>query len=473
MKRFMNYLSAVLLTAVSAGVQAQKLPTAPTLAPCLGHGPNPLYAQKVLGSKKVNGKVQLILGPKVFFSHNEFNVARSTGVAYDNYEYIPGTENVFGIPPDENPGYSPNCALAGARWWYGDTADQQYYNDMTLAPGTAGKLAQRYATGASLHNGTTYANFAMIIYTCENYDPSAPGDVGFGSGNRGDLTGWSFSYGAQTGTGGWYIWDFDTTDFGGTVNWQLPVDGSGGYVTLCGDLDTNTGTLVESGQTMLWGTKPTGNPSYQDLTMFLDANLDGIFDSATEYYGWDFGLCPDPLGSMAAFFVDNAQPVTLAPTSFTVGLGSIVSGDNNSLAADDANALKLCKAFVPNQTSPRIRFDANFTSPFLTPSALQLDLKARMTTGGAFKVRAFLADVSGTDTFNYGVANQVIADTTINLTFANYSSGSMAPGTHVDTDLDTTPDGTVRARVEIQQTGFSAVAVPCSEFEFLNLTVTP
>lgn len=169
----------------------------------------------------------------------------------------------------------------------------------------------------------------------------------------------------------------------------------------------------------------------------------------------------------------NNPPVTLAPISTSIGLGQIISGNNASLAADDANPLKICKAFVPNVGSPRIRFDSDFLSPYLTATTLKLDLKARMTTGGAFAVRAFLADVSGTDSFTYGAANQVIADTAIALSFANYSSGAIAPGTHIDTDADSITDGTVRARVEIQQTGFSAVAVPCSEFELLNLTVTP
>lgn len=165
--------------------------------------------------------------------------------------------------------------------------------------------------------------------------------------------------------------------------------------------------------------------------------------------------------------------VTLAPTSTSVGLGQLISGNNASLANDDQNPMKLCKAFVPNVASPIMRFDSDFLSPFVPATSISVDLKARMTTGGAFKVRAFLADVSGAGTFVYGVANQVIADTVINLSFASYSSGSVSGTNHVDADADATPNGTVRTRVEIQQTGFSAVAVPCSEFERLNITVTP
>ena len=269
-----------------------------------------------------------------------------------------------------------------------------------------------------------------------------------------------------------FVWmDFQNPEGFGT---QLPSEFLGSYnFTSTGNLgsgnvDTYTVTLTPAAKAILINAL---NSNGQIRLLATHDSINGDPSVAATYAG---GTNFNYDGPTLRFDASAAnQTVTLAPSSFTVGLGSVVSGDVNSLASDDANALKLCKAFVPNQTSPRIRFDANFTSPYLTPSSIQLDLKARMTTGGAFKVRAFLADVSGTDTFNYGGANQVIADSTINLTFATYSSGSMAPGTHVDTDADTTADGTVRARVEIQQTGFSAVAVPCSEFELLNLTVNP
>lgn len=171
--------------------------------------------------------------------------------------------------------------------------------------------------------------------------------------------------------------------------------------------------------------------------------------------------------------ISHLVATVLTPTSFNVGLGSQVSGNINSLAADDGNALKICKAFVPNFTSPRIRLDATYLSPFLSAAIVQLDMKARMTTGGSFKVRGFLADTSGSGTFTYGAPNQVIADTSIALTFASYTSGAVATGTHIDTDADATPDGTIVARTEIQQTGFSAVAVPCAEWELMTVTVTP
>ena len=162
-------------------------------------------------------------------------------------------------------------------------------------------------------------------------------------------------------------------------------------------------------------------------------------------------------------------PTTIAPTSTAVVFGAIISGNNASLASDDANALKICKAFVPTVTSPKIRFDSDFVSPFSTASAVSLSLKAKMSAAGVFKVRAFVADVitGGSGTFTYGAANQVVPDSTIGITFGTFTGNS----TNVVNNIS--GSGAMRARVEIQQTGFSAAAVPCSEFELLNLTVTP
>lgn len=173
----------------------------------------------------------------------------------------------------------------------------------------------------------------------------------------------------------------------------------------------------------------------------------------------------DAMGFSAVSFVIQRW-ATLTPTSTSVGLGSIVSGDNGSLASDDGSALKICKAFVPLVSAPRIRFDSDFTSPYAAASKVEVTLKARMTTGGAFKVRTFVADRTG-NSYTYSPASQVVADTSLGLSFGTFSGSSLIPSMTIG------PDMTMRARVEIQQTGFSAVAVPCAEFEKLNLTVTP
>ena len=473
----MKFLALAAVGTIAASACAQKhlqLAGSPLRA-------KPLFAQKVIKMYKENGVCRLVLGPKVTLQDDAFGTAVATNTAFDCYEWD-ATQFPTVLAPGDNPAYGSQCGAVGSqRWFLGEsyTSGVNSYNDMQCLPAANGVLCTRSAFAWNIAtdgvSATTLANMSVIVGTCENYDLATPGGPFDGGTNgRGDLDAWMFQYGPITqNPGGGY--QFSDVDFGpGVDGWHMPSDGTGAYYVSVGDYDEASNTWTyDVAQNMLWGTYSAAQGSQDSTQMDDDNPADTTWDPVNEFYDYAFGVCPDPLGVMACFLYESAQPVTLAPSSFTVGLGSVISGDVNSLASDDANALKLCKAFVPNQTSPRIRFDADFTSPYLTPSSIQLDLKARMTTGGAFKVRAFLADVSGTDSFVYGAANQVIADTLINLTFASYSSGSMAPGTHVDTDADTTADGTVRARVEIQQTGFSAVAVPCSEFELLNLTVNP
>ena len=170
-------------------------------------------------------------------------------------------------------------------------------------------------------------------------------------------------------------------------------------------------------------------------------------------------------------FVEIPAPsATLLPTSLSASgqLGTITAGDVNSLAADDANFLKLCKGFVPSLSSPKIRISANFTSPFSTVSSVTLDARARMSTVGVFQIRGFVADMTNVATPVYGAPNQVIPNGTgINTTYANYAGNSTNVAVNVGTG------GAMQARLEIQQTGFSAVTVPCTEFEKLNLVVNP
>lgn len=156
----------------------------------------------------------------------------------------------------------------------------------------------------------------------------------------------------------------------------------------------------------------------------------------------------------------------VAPTSFNFALGILQSGTNSSLALDDGDVMKACKGFVPNLSSPIVRLDVDFTSPVDTLSAVKLVYKTRMTTGGAFVTRGFVADRTG-GAFTYGAANQAVPDSTINLTWNTYAGFSPQPG------LDVASDRSMRARLEIKQTGFSAVSVPCTEFEYVNLHLNP
>lgn len=158
--------------------------------------------------------------------------------------------------------------------------------------------------------------------------------------------------------------------------------------------------------------------------------------------------------------------ITLTPTAYNVLLGSTSAGTLADLSSIDNSKLKLCKALVPTLTSPKIRMDVDFLSPNLNPSSVKLDINANMNNGGSFAIRGFVADRTGGG-YAYGAANQVIADTPILL---NGNVGQNFTGTTTLPSRIHT-DGTARARIEIQQTGLSPVAVPCTSFDLVTLTV--
>ena len=166
--------------------------------------------------------------------------------------------------------------------------------------------------------------------------------------------------------------------------------------------------------------------------------------------------------------------MTITPTAYNVLLGSTAAGtvaDVQSINGDttNANKLKLCKALVPTLTSPKVRVDFDFTSPYLAATAVSMSVNANMTNGGSFAIRGFVADRTGGG-FVYGAANQAIADTPILL---NGNNGQNFSGNSPQPTLNIHTDGTMRARIEIQQTGLSPVAVPCVAIDYVALTVTP
>ena len=483
----MKFISLAMLASVAGVASAQDI-----LYTGYTREAKPVAATQVLSWTNTPTGIRILKTGKTVNLQNEVNIASVvTAPAFDGLEYDPAQIGTAMVPID-NLAYGAPCsgATGGARFFSGATVfDGGYTGEINAIPGSAGKFCNRLGFVWYVLTTATLQQCALI-YVSDNF-VSGPSNIDPNqAANRSDLgTAWLITYGSTPG-GSAYRSDID---FGpGANGWPMPADGRGALTIVNGDYNSGTGQIIVGNSQMMRWVNKINNPTPADYgfcwrdRLVFNGLYDGTWNSAaqdefenrasTACGGVDLKVgrvsgqaCTNICASM--LFV---PPAVLSPTSLSIGLGQVVSGDVNSLAlAGDGNALKICKAFVPNQTSPRIRFDADFLSPYLTPASIQLDLNARMTTGGVFKVRSFLADVSGADTFTFGAANQVIADTTINLTFAPYSSGSIAPGTHIDTDLDTTTDGTVRARVEIQQTGFSAVAVPCSEFDQLSLTVNP
>lgn len=163
----------------------------------------------------------------------------------------------------------------------------------------------------------------------------------------------------------------------------------------------------------------------------------------------------------------------LDPTWFNLGLGNLEKGNLASLAADDDDALWSCKAFIPSFNSPRVRLDVRFVSPWLHPSAVRLDVKTKLVQPGTYGFQGYLADLSGEDTVSFGATNRVIPETPLTVAYQVLSSGDLPPGNFIDTDADSMPDGTLAARCEYWQRGFSAVYRTCVAIEAVNVWVTP
>ena len=475
MTRIMKFLAMSAVVSTSVVAFAQKTPH---LAPP-GMKAVPKYAQKILGMTQVGNQIHPILGPKIPYKHYEVGIARSVSMAFDNFEYDPA-QVATDLVPGENAAYGASCQPGvprGARWWFGQSyVDGGKYNDMTLAAGSAGAVGKRFGTGWTYPVGTVLVDACLVIGSCENFSTTDPGNWATNTGSRGDLDSWLITYGAVTMPAGWFSTDLDTTDFGGAVTWGLPVDGSGGYYVVPGDFDSGTNTItIGNGQVMLWGTK-AGNPSQQIDLQFDDDNADAAWDPTLELYSYDYTsagtVCPPILGILGTFLYD--APAVITPTAYNVLLGSTAAGtvaDVQSINGDttNANKLKLCKALVPTLTSPKVRVDFDFTSPYLAATAVSMSVNANMTNGGSFAIRGFVADRTGGG-FVYGAANQAIADTPILL---NGNNGQNFSGNSPQPTLNIHTDGTMRARIEIQQTGLSPVAVPCVAIDYVALTVTP
>ncbi len=251
---------------------------------------------------------------------------------------------------------------------------------------------------------------------------------------------------ALTSGGGLQRWDFDA----GSGQWILTYTITAGITGTAGI----RGVLVvpDAFGNIIYAT--SGESNANALLKLVDTGAGSSFSViATAATNTRFrSLCFTPEAS--------ATTETLAPTGNTINLGKVSSGDLSSLAADDGNALTVCKFIVPSQTSPIVRMTQTYTTTKPSPTAVELDVKAKLVNAGAFKIRGFQ--------HNYSTSSddQVIADTTLTLSYATYT------GTASGTLTNYVSGGAMQTKVEVQQTGPSTVTAPCVSFEFINLKVT-
>ena len=181
-----------------------------------------------------------------------------------------------------------------------------------------------------------------------------------------------------------------------------------------------------------------------------------IFSSSGTYLG-DFAK---NLSAPSSVVIQPVAFENVAPGSVTLNLGKVGSGSLASLAADDGNPLNLCKAFVPNQLSPFVRYVVAGQTSLIGPKSLTFRVRSRMVHAGSYqqtlRLYNFAAasyDESRTDPLTLGIQYfDLMATGEISRYFGS--------------------GGILQSQIEIKQIGFAATSVPCASFEFVNWNVS-
>lgn len=254
----------------------------------------PLSYQRIGSDMKPIGPV---------YPYGNGGIAQADVLAFDCFG-----PDAAGFPSDGN--YGADCAMGSSRWYL--TSGTLYYDnphhafDIHTSPGAEGKMATRFEF-AWLDARPAAERFIVIQWPIEDYDASCIGPA-FTTTYDGIM----FDFGVIGGgppTGYFY------TDITGvTIPFQLPMDNVGGIITVYSQEVTTTAIYLTTPacQPMLWGSfdpacVPAGtNTNFQITTQWDDDNpLDGTFGyppAALECYGYNFGVCPDPLGAMYCYY---------------------------------------------------------------------------------------------------------------------------------------------------------------------------
>lgn len=301
-----------------------------------------------------------------------------------------------------------------------------------------------YSTGAS-EQAFVWTRSTGIIgigqlqpgINCQAWDVNASGQVvgtSYGTPNRGFL--W-------TSTGGF-------VDLG---------NGPGGWTNLVAYSINDAGTVVGTytddvgHKGFVW----TASQGPVDLTSKLYSNGPGwtVFNAAAvNNKGWIAANA-----KTAAISRGHAvllKPVYIvSPNTLGINLGSLKSGSVADLDADDGVAVQVCKAFVPNVSSPIIRATLTGNLPISTVTSLMLRVKTKMSSAGSFRQDLSLYD------YAMGVYNDVRQDT-LTTSYQTLDLTATIPANMTD------GNGQVSARLEIRRTGFGSVAVPCVEIDAVH-----
>ncbi|MBS1723098.1 MAG: hypothetical protein JSS66_09125 [Armatimonadetes bacterium] len=157
--------------------------------------------------------------------------------------------------------------------------------------------------------------------------------------------------------------------------------------------------------------------------------------------------------------VTSAGAESIAPSSFSINLGRVNSGNLASLADTDSNPLEICKFFVPNQSAPIIQFSVDGTTSINTPAALRFRTVSRMVQSGSYQQVLRL--------FNFTTNSYEENRTDIlNTSYQTWElSGTGTLSRYVGSG------GALRAQIQVRQTGPSTTLLPCSQYDLAGWDV--
>lgn len=250
-----------------------------------------------------------LLGPwKAYTPQPQFPQTPNWQVAFDCYE-----GDATGVPSDTI--YGPSLGLGSQRYFSGEFFRNPYIsNDMTLATGTGGLLAQRLQI-AWFWNPPAPEALIVLAFATDKF-----GQTDAGPSWSTGFHGVALDFGVTAGSPDYFYSDVDLRSTSDSM--ALPSDGSGAIVLYYATLVSGNFAPATLAQPMQWGTRWSGNPSYpgtnpsrSDQWQWDDDNPTD-FDHTTgplgERYGYDLGALVPPriLGGMAGLFVDaNAEMI--------------------------------------------------------------------------------------------------------------------------------------------------------------------
>lgn len=156
-------------------------------------------------------------------------------------------------------------------------------------------------------------------------------------------------------------------------------------------------------------------------------------------------------GPLRSFEVLPGPKQTVVPQSVVVRLGRVQSGGLQDLASDDGQELVVCRFFVPNTQVAPVTVEIDGQTNYATVNRLAFAASGKMVHGGVF--------TQTLDLFDYQAnAFSVVDVRTDPVTTSKTRRELWATGS---ADRYRGPNGVLKGRYRIRQTGVGAVAVWC------------